>query len=109
MKSSEDMTDGDDDLTPEEEAKDQLLDQSALDVKNQKAFPQCYQIPRVMARHPQADISNDRGEESRRRKEPYGPDGIPFCRWTAIHLHLLHMLPPLGCSNAVFGAGERST
>jgi hypothetical protein len=73
---AEDMTDDDDDMTPEEALEDQL-DQSALHGKKQSASSPNNKIPRVYSAPIQKEspLILPRPEE---RNEPYGPDGIPF-------------------------------
>jgi hypothetical protein len=92
--SSEDMTDDDDDLTPEEAEEDQLLDQSALDVKNQGTRSPNNQIPRVYSASPSKQTSPMIVVRAEERKEPYGPDGIPFLPLDSYPPPSTHILPP---------------
>jgi hypothetical protein len=95
--SPEDMTDDDDDMTPEEAEEDQLLDQSALDIKAQATSSPNNQIPRVYSAPASKQSSPMILVRAEERNEPYGPDGIPFLPLDSYSPpSTKHMLPPLG-------------
>lgn len=79
--SPEDMTDEDDDMTPEEAELDQLLetgDTSALIVKEQDTSSPDHQIQSVYSAPNLKQSSSLILRRPGEGNEPYGPDGIPF-------------------------------